>query len=584
MDIASAVETYEKSAERRAELDARDRRYGGLVPGDRAAEQKRSALKGWGPYRAESAAAIKAGIVGVADLRSIKHGRLWVDCGRAVNRWASKLSSAERDALQAETFALIVRWPSHGERNPIDLGGLAELQRAERIAARQPTPARRVLAWIDCAERIGRGTLPLRRDWIDLASIQAAKRGAAAEQGGSKTSERGMSEQPSAGAWRALHAALKQARERSDFKRQQQPSEEQSTDPVDIAALIESDTISAGERVRLPDTDAPEVLAHLLDCSLDAARAVVARAWPFATPAELSEQWSISRDALKVALSRGAAQVRKRWPDPIELLDALDQAALDYRAETEQRAAMALLDYREERDSAPVVERIYRKRASDAVEDWRGCTSGMPADALALLGAARSALLRQGQSYGSERAERIAQSVQRVTEQETRAAKRRTRIKRYGEVDRTYPGASWRAENGRPITIPPSAGRNPIDTDALALLTEQRAELSSLLESASADADRIGELRAALDLRSGERWMPESASYGHALDRTPERAPIKQQERSLYRTAVWVLTGPFPPRCNGAPAQVLAWIDRCAAAAAEAERCIAYMASQQGCA
>lgn len=531
LDIAERSAAHQKAEQRRAELDARERAHGGTVPGDRAAEQRRSALKGWGPYKPEKPADIRAGIAGVADARVIKEGRLWIDCGRAVSRWCAALSSDDRATVQSDAFSLLVAWPSHGGGKrkdgstapTLDLGGLREQRRARLVADHnEPTRARAVLKWIDyMAALSAEGSLPLRRDWIDPTTTMR---------------ERGMTEQPSAAAWRALHAAVKQSAARADAT--PTPKQESPTDPLDIAALVEIEQQRAAELTRLPDNAAPELLARLLDTPLDAARAIVARAYPHATPTELATAWRISRDAVPVALSRGAAALRKQWPMPNELLDAIDAAAAKYRAETEQNAALALLDYRAEQQSAPVVERIFRSRAADAVAEWRGCTVGMPADALALLSAARCGLRRHaavngGATYGSERAENISGTVARLYSAERRAARRSTRARPTAEVHK-YALSAQRVDAAK------------LDDAALRALSSERAESERELQRAEmshphgCNVDRLRELRGT----QPEPSATQSAERGHP---TAALAPIDSARRAEQRRERAAVSACFAP-------------------------------------
>lgn len=462
MDIAAAVQTFSDQAERSADLDRRDREYGGLVPGDRQAEDIAAAVAAWvPPYRASATKRdVREALKNLPDPREISTGRLMFDVSRAVRRWCGKWSPADRDIIANGAALLLLRWPTQGTSPVLDLGGeraerlaLAEFKRAERSAAAAGDPlarARAVIAWMDRAERLlAVGTLPLRRDWI-------------AEHGGASPL-----------ALRALHAAVKQAADEITPN----ADVEISTDPLDIAAAMERETADAGEISRLPDVQAPELIARYLDISLDAARAITARAFPHASPTDLAAAWEISRQAVANALQRGAAALLKAYPDPAALLEALARIAPAYRTDCETGATLALIDWRDGWISEDI--------ARSAVKEWRDASQSMGDVERAILASARAAIKRAGGQYGSERAERIAASVGRILPAEQSAARRSTRLPRVGRLD-TCAVSAQRAE--RPHLAPQAA----------ADVAAARERLRHLLDAGSANADEIKALRAGI--------------------------------------------------------------------------------------
>jgi hypothetical protein len=402
MDIAAAVQTLTADTERSAELDRRDREYGGLVPSDRLRDDIAAAVAAWmPPYRPETTLADvrQACAEDWRDPREIKTARLMFDVSRAVRRHCRAHSKADQDVIANGAALLLLRWPTQGTSPVLDLGGRrAEretLWAAQRGDAPRTARAARLagtrmsqLDWIDRAERLlAIGTLPLRRDWLD------------------------ENNQPTPLARRALHAACKQAADEISTP----SAHEISTDPVDISLLIEGEAIASGDASRLPDEVAPELVARYLDLPLDAARAIVARSFPHASPSDLAKQWGdIGRQAVANALCRGAIALRERYPDPAKLLADLATIGPAYRTDCERGAILALIDYREGWADEPM--------ARSAVDEWRAATDSMGDVERALLAAARQAIKRAGGSYGSERAERVAGTVARLLSAEQRAA------------------------------------------------------------------------------------------------------------------------------------------------------------------
>lgn len=464
MNIAEMAEREAERTERRAELDSRDREHGGTVPSDRVSEEIRRAVAGWADrYRpSTNPREVRQALENRPDAREVTIGRLLADCRRAAQRWHAGRDADDREAIATSAALLLLRWPSHGDRAPLDLGGsrlnLRAAMAARAAAEKAPTAAAAALAYIATAERtLESGSLPLRRDWIAV-DPETGRYGSV----------------PTAAAWRALHAATKQAsRDRQTIL----PALPAVGDALDIAALVDAERIASGARVRLPDMSAPDALAESMGLPLDAARAIVARAFPDASNADHAAAWRMTPAAVAVALSRGAAIVRKRHPDGADLLAALAAAAADYRASVESAALLALIDYRDgyaERDAAAA-----------AVADWRGAAAGLSDHQLALLSAARRACQRGGRTYGAEHAERVAGSVPRLLAAEQSAARRPYRVKRYGALNSCAESAQ-RAE--RPHLAPETAQRVAADREAL----------RALLESGSSDAGAIRALRASI--------------------------------------------------------------------------------------
>jgi hypothetical protein len=405
-----------------------------------------------------SPAEVRQAMLNLPDPRTITTGRLMFDVGRAVSRWCKGWTKLDRDAIANGAALHLLRWPTQGTSPVLDLGG----QRAERMALARvrrhaPTRAAGVLAWVDVAENLAAemssvGTLPLRRDWL-------------AEHGG-----------PSRLALRALRAAIKQAAD--ELQRGAAADTEVSTEPLDIAAMIEADKSSeAATYDRLPDVDAPELIARYLDVSLDAARCVIARAFPHVSATDLAAMWGISRQSIANALTRGAAALRERYPDPVTLLEALASVAPQYRTDCERGAIMALIDYRSEYIGADV--------ARAAVSEWRGAVGDLDPTSAALLTAARRAIKRSGGTYGSERAERIACTVPRLLEAERRAAKRTTRVRPTARLDKVARAAQ---RSDRQHLAPAIAQR----------IAQDRETLRRMLDAGSGNADAIGALRAGI--------------------------------------------------------------------------------------
>lgn len=462
--IAAKQARETERTQRRAELDGRDREHGGLVPGDRDREAAKRSMEGWQPYRTNlKASEVLRALDNPPDARIITVGRLLSDCRSATKRWAARFSKTDREAVATEAALCLLRWPNHGgnlyrakdgteQRSAfIDLGGALAERRAQRELKRSaPTPAIGVLAWLDHAETLlSVGTLPLRRDWIDSESKLPTDR-----------------------AWRALHAAVKQACE--DRRTIGTDKREDPTEGASIAELAELRRIEEGTPSQLPDSAAPEVLAEFLDCSLSAARAIVFQSFPTATPSDMAAQWGLSRQRAKQTISDGAKQVLAQWPNGADLLAALADAGAAYRTATEQSALLALIDYR---DGIAELD-----RASAAVAAWRGASAGLSDSARALLAAARAASARNGRSYGAELAERIAASVPRLVHAEQLAARRRSRVRRTGALDHCAVAAQ-------------RVQRPHIASEDRAKLGAELEALARLIDSAAPDGQRVRELR-----------------------------------------------------------------------------------------
>lgn len=369
LDLAERVAAEVASTARRADLDRREREHGGLIPSDRVTEAKSRSAEGWGPYRPSVTRAelkdIRRGTF--EDLDRVTLQRLYVDCGAAVRRFAPKWKRERALTLRNDALLILIRWPSHGEADPLDLGGT--------------------------------GGTPRRRDWLQRTDGTRGARWILTPR-----------------AWQALRAAVKQAsRAGAEVELNAVESTEVPTEALDLARLVEDHQRETMAPTRLPDSAAPEIIAATMDIPLDAARAITARAFPAATTRDLAESWRISEGACKNALTRGARAVRERFPDPSDLLDALEDCSGAWQRDTERGAIIALIEYRDAERSAD--------DTLDAVRDWRGATDALPMEARALLAAARVALARNGAPYGSERAELIARSVPRLMRAETRRAR-----------------------------------------------------------------------------------------------------------------------------------------------------------------
>jgi hypothetical protein len=459
MDIAAQVASRENRISRQVVLDARESEHGGLIPADRVSEVIKRSMAGWSDsYRPSTTKTeVSAAVAGtIRDCREVTIGRLYVDLSKMVDDAARKFSTDDRETIRTEALLLLLRWPSHGAAGrTLDLGAARLEARMRRIANTAPTAALRCSRWIDLAEiLLANGSLPLRRDWIDPATGYASD-----------------------AARRAMRAAIKQAAADRQVVAELAPAAEIPTDGLDISRMIEAEAISSAEAIRIPDAAAPEIIAAHMRCSLDAARAILARAYPAANVTELAASWRISRAAADNALNRGAAWIRANYPDPIDLLTALDAAAASYRDQTERDALLALLDYREYRDARDL------EAAKLAVANWRGASAGLSTDQGAILSAARAAIRRHGGQYGSELAERIAASAPRLIAAEQRATSRSSRVKRYGHLNHCALSAQRRR----------AAHMNP---QQLVKLTHAREQLSRFLDSGSADADRMRALRA----------------------------------------------------------------------------------------
>lgn len=411
MDLTERVADHRQRDERRAELDKREREHGGLIPSDRETEARKRSVAGWGPYRPDvTRAEAKQARQGILpdDPRRVTIQRLYVDCGAAVRRFAPKYRRSAADTLRNDTLLLLLRWPRHGDARSLDLGG--------------------------------DGGTPLRRDWLEPTELDG----------------RAPREKLTALAWRALRAAVKQAAD-APALRELMADDELPADPHDIAAAVEAHQLANDAATRLPDVSAPEVLADALSVPLDAARAIVARAFPAATADDLARSWGVAPASLKVALSRGAAQVRQRYPNPVDLLDALDGAAETVQRRAETDALVSLIRYRD--------GELTESGALAAVSDWRGAEQGMSDQRRALLAAARVATARAGGSYGSERAERIARSLPRLMGAEQRRGSRRATLGARGshasgarDSASALPLSRWRKPVVRPAAPMPMVG------------------------------------------------------------------------------------------------------------------------------
>lgn len=488
LDFTPAIERDADRRARAADIIRRDRALGGTVPGDKEDEIVRRAVKAWlAPYRADvTRADLRAATRSnepATDYRTISVGRLTLDVRRAVSRW-SKYRKTDAPIVEARALMLILQWPEHGSppsaeyprAELTDLGGRDAERMAWRLASMEPTPSARTLRAFVELERILRvGTLPARRVWLD-----AERR------------DRNGAAMLTRGAMRALRAAVKQAGEDLRAELESDKRETPSGDALDFSELIERDaeTVSVS---RLPRVDMPETVARLMDIPLDAARALVARAFPEQI-AELAELWGMAHKTLEVALSRGRVKLRDRYPTVGALLDAVDAMADAYRAELERDATLALLETLTRPDSAPDAHR--------AVLAWRDAQRYLPDAERAELDAARAALQRHARNLDAETraelADRIARSSRRLMLTEQRRAKRGGRMRQTGDLARTYPGASWSVREGTVHVSAPETERATPSKRELTALAVRRAELRDLLESGSSDADRIRTLRAEL--------------------------------------------------------------------------------------
>lgn len=382
LDLTDRIAAHTEREARQADLGRRDREHGGLTPHDRAAEEKQRSTQGWGPYKPsateQEARQARAGTLR-DDIGRVPMSRLWADCAVAVRRWRRDARAHEAESLRNDALWLLVKWPSQGQNPPLDLGG-----------------------------KDGR---PLRRDWETVAV---------------RSDDGTRERQLTRAAWRALHAAVKQASESPARAAAIEEAELPSGDAadlanlVDIAALSEAEQRAADAITRLPDPEAPEIVAECLGCTLDMARAIVARAYPHATRRDLAETWDIGVQAVDNALARGAAAIRKRWPQAADLLSALDTVAEAYRTRTESAAILTLLRYRDGRATDT--------ETREAVAAYRA-THGEPSSELAALqSAARAAILRQlaatgagaSPDYVATLADRITASVRRIMPAEQR--------------------------------------------------------------------------------------------------------------------------------------------------------------------
>lgn len=380
LDLTARIAAVEERDNRRAELDRRDREHGGMrtIAEELAREEVQRERSRWQPHSASVTAADIDGRTAAMIERTRRETlqRLWIDCGAAVRRFAPKFKRDAAETLQSDALLLLVQWPTQGTAPSLDLGGI--------------------------------GGLPLRRDWRE--TVERAD---------------GRAEvKLTRAAWRALHAAVKQAAESPAARALAvQDAAETPTEDLDIAALVEQEQRDSGAATRLPDIAAPEIVSEILDIPLDAGRAIVARAFPAASTRDLAESWRISEQAAKNALTRGAAHVRKRYPSAADLLTDLDTVAARYRAVTESGAVLALLALRDDSERyCPADPRAARA----AVSDYRATHRDLPAERAALLAACRAALRREGLDIAdaAEQAERVAQVCTRLLPAEQRRARR----------------------------------------------------------------------------------------------------------------------------------------------------------------
>jgi hypothetical protein len=391
---------------------------------DSAEIVERQILKSEPPMSAESfkpssAAEIAAGIQASIreDPTRINLARLYVDCRRAVGRWA-KAKDADREELITDSMRLIMRWPTHGRAEIIDLGG-----RNPELSNGQTVP-----------------TFPLRRDWLRI------------EWSADESSARYTSDL-TRGAWRALHAAVKQAADSPTWKatmleRQMVAvaASETQADAIDLGLLAREESGLLLDSERLPgalaallDID-PAELANRLAITLHGARAIIARACPETSRRELCDWWEITEDFAKKAISTGSADVRRKYPNPSDLLDALDFAAASLPIALESRA---------DRPN-PIIALLAAIHAADFLGD-------IPAG-------------------------RVACGIVAAIDESAAILRRR----------------SFYAPQQVASNATASSQRQKLAPDVLAKLATDREELARLIDAGNANADRIRELRASI--------------------------------------------------------------------------------------
>ena len=404
---ATAVSRIERQADLDAQSETRQLTTDEIM---RAAQAREIDLS----YRPSKPADIRAGIDG-SERRAwtISLGRLYVDCGRAAARYAPRYRGDLAETLQSDAMRLILAWPTQGggkradgtRTTVIDLGGRLPLKLAKARAMAEPTRARGVTRWMAEADRIlTAGTLPRRADWIL-----------------SDDAPRDISPL----AWRALHAAVKQAAAMRAFQAAVTQSEaETPTEAIDLDAAVEAERQAAGDdAATIPDVDAPETLARMMDLPLDAARAMVAQSYAAVSTAALAEDWGISAQAAANALTRGRSALRKRYPRAEDLLSAIDRAQAYWTVARAGEAAVTLAAFRDG-DASETAARA-------AVNDWRASTAAMNPQRVALLAACRAAILRHGGQYGSDLA---AQTARQVTDHMRILSRHATRRAAVGNV------------------------------------------------------------------------------------------------------------------------------------------------------
>jgi hypothetical protein len=374
-------------------------------------------------FKPSSAAEIAAGTQATIrdDPTRINLARLYVDCKRAVGRW-EKLKGADRDERITDSMRLIMRWPAHGSlptaKHPtasiLDLGGKnPELSNGRTVP-----------------------TFPLKRDWLRIESDGSSAR---------YTSELTRS------AWKALHAAVKQAASAPTWKATvlereivAVASSEAQADAIDLGLLAREESGLLLDSERLPgalaallDID-PADLADRLSITLHGARAIIARACPETSRRVLCDRWAMSEDFAKKAISTGSADIRRKYPNPLDLLDALDFAAANLPIALESRA---------DRPN-PILALTQAIRARDYLAE-------LPAG-------------------------RVACGIVAAIEESAAILRRR----------------SFYAPQQVACTLSAPTRSPKLPTEVLAKLATDREELARLLDAGNANADRIRTLRA----------------------------------------------------------------------------------------
>lgn len=560
LDISARVEARAEQRARAAELAARDREHGGLVPADRDRESAERAYRAWrrGYAPSASSAEIAAAKRGdpIQDFRTVSVARLQLDISREL-RDARAYRDELADVIGVDALALLLRWPSHGSEpttehpnaERTDLGGELAARMAERHARHAARSASRshgapsgraVLAAIDAlerdAERMARaGTLPMRRAWLDAERQLVTYRQRVPV----------SYPAPTRGAKRAVRAAIQQSARAWEREAKRAPAP--IGDALDVSAAIEAEQLS--ERRLLPDAiDAPETLARIGGIPLDAARAIVARAYR-APISALAYQWRVSANTASVAVSRGERWIRERYPDPRELLAWIDSLGALYRRDAESDAALALLAYRG--------GELSERDALERIERWQLCAHTLTDAERVTLASARRALQRAGReldypiSYGSELAERVAEQSERVLTAATRAA-RRTRspnatpartLERWSAPDvRTATRGETRHARRWSYALAARSERAELAELASETPRARRRELAPSSSTPAPTRPMAGAtLRAALELASAERATPRAVrlvkrgeSWREQDIRAPRRAtrlPERQRAR-----------------------------------------------------